>query len=148
MALFTGWKISVVLVITASWPALLAQTAGSVWDGIYTSAQADRGQALYHTSCASCHGDALDGKGQAPPLTGADFQMNWNGQTVGDLFDKMQSSMPADQPGTLKPAENAAILAFILKSNAFPAGNKELPAEIGALQKFKFDAAKPGKETK
>jgi mono/diheme cytochrome c family protein len=80
---------------------LVAQTSASVWDGVYTGAQADRGKALYAKSCAACHGSALDGSGAAPPLAGADFKGDWNGQTLNDLFEKTQTTMPADQPGSL-----------------------------------------------
>lgn len=119
-----------------------AQTA-SVWDGVYTSAQADRGKSLYAQQCASCHGAGLDGSGAAPPLAGADFKSNWNGQTAGDLLDKMQTTMPADKPGQLSRARNADILAFLLASNDFPAGPKELPSDAAALARIRFVAAKP-----
>jgi hypothetical protein len=61
---------------------------------------------------------------------------------VDDLFEKMQSSMPADQPGKLSREENADILAFLLGFNAFPAGSKELPSDAVALQKIRFETAK------
>jgi mono/diheme cytochrome c family protein len=122
---------------------LRSETAASVWNGIFTAGQAKRGEALHRKACASCHGDALEGKGTAPPLSGGDFKMNWNGQTVGDLFDKIQDSMPADQPGSLKPQENADILAFLLKVNTFPEGQSELPGDSQTLQKIQFQAAKP-----
>ena len=120
-----------------------AQSSGSVWDGVYTQAQASRGETVYSKECASCHGQALDGSGQAPPLSGTDFKGNWNGQTVDDLFEKVQTSMPADQPGKLTREQNADILAFVLGFNGFPAGSKELPADAAALQKIRFETAKP-----
>ena len=120
-----------------------AQPAASVWDGVYTQVQASRGKTLYGKQCASCHGEALDGSGQAPPLSGADFKGDWNGQTADDLFEKMQSSMPADKPGKLSRAENADILAFLLGFNGFPAGRKDLPADAAALQKIRFEVARP-----
>ena len=123
--------------------AIYAQQPASVWDGVYTQAQADRGKALYAKECASCHGATLDGSGQVPPLAGKDFQGNWNGQTADDLLEKMQTSMPADQPGHLSREQNADILAFLLNSNAFPTGTKELPSDASALQKIRFEAAKP-----
>jgi S-disulfanyl-L-cysteine oxidoreductase SoxD len=123
--------------------AVSAQSAASVWDGVYTQEQASRGKTLYSKECASCHGQALDGSGQAPPLSGADFKSNWNGQTVDDLFEKVQTSMPADQPGKLSRAENADILAFVLGNNGFPAGSKELSADAAVLQKIRFETAKP-----
>jgi len=119
------------------------QQSASVWDGVYTPEQADRGKSLYGKQCASCHGTTLDGSGTAPPLAGADFKGNWNGQTVDDLLEKMQTSMPADQPGRLSREQNADILAFLLKSNDFPAGSEDLPNDAAALQKIRFEAVKP-----
>ena len=118
--------IGIVIVLAAE---VYAQSTASVWDGVYTQAQADRGKALYGMQCASCHGATLEGTGQAPPLAGADFKGDWNGQTADDLFEKMQTSMPADQPGKLTRAQNADILAFLLTSNGFPAGQTELPSD-------------------
>jgi mono/diheme cytochrome c family protein len=119
------------------------KSPASVWDGIYTDAQASRGQAGYGKNCASCHGEKLEGQGQAPPLAGADFLSNWNGMSVGDLFDQIQATMPADRPGQLSKPDNADILAYILKMNHFPTGPKELPADPEALKKIRVEAAKP-----
>jgi len=119
-----------------------AQAQASVWDGIYSAEQARKGEALYRQECASCHGEKLEGRGQAPPLTGADFIMDWNGMTVGDLFEKMQTSMPADQPGHLSREQNATLLAFILNANQFPAGAAELSTDGERLQQIRFEAAK------
>lgn len=119
-----------------------AQGPPSVWDGIYSSEQARRGEPLYHQECASCHGEKLEGRGQAPPLAGADFTMDWNGMTVGDLFEKMQTSMPADQPGHLSREQNAMLLAFILSANKFPYGAAELPSDGERLRQIRFEAAK------
>jgi S-disulfanyl-L-cysteine oxidoreductase SoxD len=115
----------------------------SVWDGIYTDRQAARGEADFRDACASCHGQKLDGRGQIPPLAGSDFTSNWNGMTVGDLFEKIQVSMPADRPGQLNKEQNAGILAYILKFNKFPAGSQGLPANEGALRSIRFDAERP-----
>jgi S-disulfanyl-L-cysteine oxidoreductase SoxD len=119
-----------------------AQAPASVRDGIYSAEQARKGEALYRQECASCHGEKLEGRGQAPPLTGADFIMDWNGMTVGDLFEKMQTSMPADQPGHLSREQNATLLAFILSANQFPAGAAELSTDGERLQQIRFEAAK------
>lgn len=121
---------------------ICAQVPSSVWDGIYSTAQAGRGEALYKTECASCHGDKLQGKGQTPPLAGADFIMNWNGMMIGDLFDKMQTSMPADQPGRLSPEQNATILAYILSANKFPSGATDLSSDTARLKQIRFEEAK------
>jgi mono/diheme cytochrome c family protein len=120
-----------------------AQGRSSTRDGVYNDAQAARGQASYKTSCASCHGAALEGSGaQNPPLAGQDFTANWTGQTVGDLFEKVQTSMPADHPGALSRGTNADLVAYILKVNKLPAGKDELPSDAEALKQIQFEAAK------
>jgi mono/diheme cytochrome c family protein len=120
-----------------------AQDHASTRDGVYTERQAARGESSYKMACASCHGPALQGKGaQMPQLAGPDFVMNWNGQTVGELFERIQSSMPADRPGTLARSENADIVAFLLKSNNLPAGKDDLPSDADALKRIQFDAPK------
>ena len=144
------WRIAVRIVLGLAGGAALhsqlcAQSGTSVWDGIYTKDQATRGGELYRKSCASCHGDDLSGQGQAPPLSGDDFKAGWSGMTVGDLFDRIQTSMPADSPGSLKPEQNAGILAFILQVNQFPPAGQELSSDTDSLKKIRFEAAKPKK---
>jgi quinoprotein glucose dehydrogenase len=119
-----------------------AQSAGSVWDGVYSAAQAARGEALYATNCASCHGADLQGSGPMPGLNGEDFRKEWDGQSVGDLFARIQSTMPGDKPGKLSPDVNANILAFLLKSNGYPAGKADLKGDQATLDKIKFQAQK------
>jgi len=118
--------------------AAYAQQSASVWDGVFTAAQAERGKARYAQNCASCHAADLSGTGQAPPLQGADFLGNWKGQAADDLFEKIQTSMPADQPGKLSREQNADILAFLFASNGYPAGQKELPSDAEALAKIQI----------
>jgi len=125
-----------------------AQTRPSVWDGVYTDEQADRGGVVYGQKCASCHGDHLQGKRpQTPALTGSGFKGNWNGETADDLFEKIQTAMPADKPGSLSRSQNADALAFVLKSNEFPAGQAELPTEADKLKQIRFEAERPAKES-
>jgi len=118
----------------------------SVWDGVYTAEQAKRGGDLYADQCSSCHGLALNGGEMAPPLTGGEFMSNWNGLTVGDLFDRIRTTMPANSPGTLNRDKTADILAHILSVNAFPAGSMELPRQSEVLKEIKFEANKPEKK--
>jgi mono/diheme cytochrome c family protein len=131
-----------VLAALAAVSLLGAQNAASVWDGIYSEAQAKSGVALYATNCASCHGKALEGQGQAPPLVGGEFLMNWNGATVGELFEKMQTSMPADKPGSLNPEQTVSILAYLLNAGKFPAGRGALAANPEKLKQIRFEPVK------
>jgi cytochrome c len=118
-----------------------AQARTSIWDGIYTDAQADRGHTLYMQSCARCHGADLSGTFEIPPLVGR-FMPYWSGSTLDALFDYVSTAMPLDHPGALGPAANADIVAFILKSNDIPSGSKELNA--ANIKAINFDPAKPG----
>ena len=125
-----------------------AQAPGSLWDGVYTDEQAERGSVLYSQKCASCHGDHLQGKRpQTPALTGSGFKGNWNGETVDDLFEKIQTAMPADKPGSLSRQQNADALAFILRANEFPAGQAQLPADADKLKQIRFEAERPAKQS-
>src|SRR4051812_88223 len=120
-----------------------AQTGGtSVWDGIYTAAQAERGASAYADHCAECHGASLDGTGEAPALAGPEFLSHYDGRTVGNLFDRTRNTMPNNAPGTLSRNDYADILAFVLKFNGFPAGEKELDRRSEYLQALQFRATK------
>ncbi len=142
-------SVSVVIGLTAFWAfhsALRAQTGQgerSVWDGVYTEEQAKRGGAVYTQYCAACHAPALTGAGPAGPLVGAQFTANWNGVTVGDLFERVRISMPLDHPGTLTGQQNADVLAYVFSVNKFPPGKKELARRAEYLKQIRFRATKP-----
>lgn len=117
---------------------LVATQTKTTADSVDTATQAKRGETVYSASCSSCHAPDLSGSGQASPLIGKDFNDAWDGQTLADLFDRIQTTMPADAPGTLKPAESADVVAFILSKGNVPAGEAELPADAAALKEIKF----------
>ena len=121
---------------------LRAQASHSVLEGAFTEEQAKRGETVYSTSCASCHGPALAGTEMAPPLTGKSFLDNWTDTTVNDLFQKISVAMPADDPGSLKKEQSADVVAFILGNNKFPAGKTELATDSEALKQIKVVAPK------
>jgi len=121
---------------------LRAQTPRSIWDGVYTAEQAKRGAALYIQYCSSCHGENLAGDDEVPPLVGDNFLSNWNGLTVGDLFDRIRVTMPFNKPQSLNREMNAGILAHILSVNKFPAGETELPGQTEVLKQVRIEPAK------
>jgi len=140
-------KIVPILVCAVALSALLAQSppTRSVWDGVYTDEQAQRGQAVYSRECAACHGSGLTGGEEAPPLAGGTFTSNWNGLTAGDLFERIRISMPADRPGHLNREQVADVLAYIFKANEFPAGTTELQRQVEWLRDIRFEATRPQK---
>lgn len=123
-----------------------AQTTASVWDGVYTNAQAARGATAYGAACAGCHGANLAGTGEAPALQGGQFVGDFNSETVGDVFDRIRTTMPLEAPASLSRDQYADILAYILKSNGFPAGAKDLDRRSEYLKAIKFEAANPHKK--
>jgi glucose/arabinose dehydrogenase len=124
-------------VLTVALPAV-AQTSRSVWDGVYTQEQANRGKAAYAERCASCHGAELGGGDETPPLTGDRFRTKWQNRSVDELFENVLTTMPADRPGSLSRPTNSDILAFIFAANKFPAGGGELGTQQAALQGIRF----------
>jgi len=114
----------------------------SVWDGVYTAEQTRRGETAYLQTCASCHGTALEGGDMTPPLVGGAFTSNWNDLTVGDLFDRIRTTMPLDNPGRLSRTQTADVIAFVLKANDWPTGTTELPAD-STLKQIRIAAVKP-----
>ena len=117
-----------------------------MWDGVYTEEQAKRGETVYSKECAACHGDLLTGGESAPPLTGGVFQANWNGLTLGDLFDRIRKTMPLSKPGRLTREQDADVLAFMLSVNKFPAGKTELYRHSEMLKTIRFEAKKPAEK--
>jgi mono/diheme cytochrome c family protein len=114
----------------------------TVWDGVFTQEQADRGGAAFKTACSECHGNDLAGDGFAPALTGSDFMGNWNELSVGDLFERIRISMPPSGPSAVTPAQKADIVAYIMNVNKFPAGTTELEPKTEVLKGIKIEMKK------
>ena len=121
------------LLCLASLSSGLAETPASLQDGIYSEAQAQRGSEAYSARCASCHAVDLRGASNAPGLLGVGFMFLWEGRSVGELYNKMRTEMPSEQPGSLPPQSYADILGLILQVNGFPAGEQELRADADWL---------------
>jgi mono/diheme cytochrome c family protein len=102
-------------------PTPLQEPAKTVWDGAYTDAQAGRGEARYETTCSRCHRDG--------PRRGEAFMRDWSGTDVESVFRRIKTSMPPDAPSSLSDAEYLDIVAYILRTNGFPAGREELRTE-------------------
>jgi mono/diheme cytochrome c family protein len=117
------------------------QQARTASDSVYSSAQAQRGESLYKSRCASCHGEELRGD-SGPPLTGAEFLAAWGGQPLVDLVDKILHTMPANDPGTLGRQQSTDIVAHVLAVGKFPAGQSDLAVEESALRLITISAAR------
>jgi polar amino acid transport system substrate-binding protein len=113
--------------------------ATTIWSGVYTNAQALRGQRIYPDSCGKCHGARLDGAPDdpdmypSPPIAGAKFLRKWNGRPLAAVFDYSRTTMPANNPGFLSPQEFADLVAYMLYVSRVPPGEHELVADSGRL---------------
>jgi len=128
--------------VVAQAPAM----ARTVWDGVFTQAQAERGKATYEQQCAFCHRSDLSGEGFAPALVEDSFLHRWQDGSLGDLFTIVKVTMPQDKPESLTPAQYADIVAFILQANKYPAGPQELAPDPAGLKAVMFK--KPGAAAK
>ena len=111
----------------------------SVWDGVYTKAQATRGQTAYREECLKCHAENLGGGEGGPPLAGKEFLEKWIGKTAGDLYGLTRKTMPSDDPGNLSTRQYSDLVAYILSVNEFPAGQKELDREMASLNEIRIE---------
>jgi S-disulfanyl-L-cysteine oxidoreductase SoxD len=119
------------------------KSSKTVWDAVYSDAQSKRGETAYGQYCAKCHGPDLMGADVAPPLTGVEFTSGWNDLTVGDLFERLRITMPADKPGSVSAQDNADIVAFLLAKNGFPAGEADVATQTEILKTIKILTQKP-----
>lgn len=113
----------------------------TILDGVYTSQQATRGEALYENHCVQCHeGSDADG----PPLVGRSFVDRWREDNLDVLFNYTKNRMPANDPGKLTDAADLDIVAYLLRANGYPLGDKDLA--LDALASIRFvgkDGPKP-----
>lgn len=115
----------------------------TTWDSVYTDSQAVRGDTLYKATCMKCHGETLAGTDSAVSLAGNDFLVNWDGLTLDQLYDKMLTTMPSDNPKSLPSSKVIDILAYVLSKNAFPSGKAALQDDVAVLKDIKFTKSKP-----
>src|SRR5262249_35038585 len=120
--------------------SIRAAQSQTVRQGVYTDAQAARGQAIYKERCASCHGDALGGR-MGPALTGDDFVTVWSKEPLFELASKIRNTMPQTEPGALTWPQTADLVAYILQSGKFPAGRSELRGDEEALKQITWPAS-------
>ena len=107
-----------------------AQAAKSVNEGVYSEAQAKRGEAIYKEQCAACHGDNLEGSGPMPPLAGKDFLTNWQGKAGGGrVREDRRRRCRQPHPDRCRPSRPPTSIAYMLSVGKYPAGAADLPAQ-------------------
>lgn len=145
-----GAKASVAAVAVFGLAAAVVSSAVSasaqgktVWDGVYTAAQAKRGEQFFAQRCAQCHSADLRGSDLAPALMGEAFAANWDDMRLDSLFEIMRATMPQDQPGGMPRELMVDVLAFMLQRGGFPAGATELVGQRDPLSEITYVSRKP-----
>ena len=108
----------------------------------YTQQQVAQGSDLYSKECAVCHGANLQGV-SAPALTGPGFARSH--LNASQLRVVVTQTMPLTAPGTLKPDEYAAVMAFLLSYDCVqPAGEGQQPfptTDLPSLEQVELGSA-------
>jgi mono/diheme cytochrome c family protein len=138
------------LVSLCAAPFVLASTritprpaAKTVWDSVYTVAQAGRGETAYAKTCARCHGASLGGGDESPALTGGNFLGNWNGLPLSELQTRIKTTMPSDSVGIYDMKLVTDVMAYLLKATGFPAGQAELSTQTDSLKDIVVKTSRP-----
>jgi mono/diheme cytochrome c family protein len=120
-----------------------AEPTHTVWDSVYTATQATHGDSLYKGTCVKCHGATLSGGDEGTPLVGPAFLGNWRDLTLDQLYDKIRTSMPPDNPKSIATRDVADLVAYLLSQNQFPAGAKTLTDSVDQLKDIKITTSRP-----
>lgn len=110
-----------------------AQAPASIWDGVYTQDQADRGAGAYSEACARCHGNTGEGGLFGPGIVGSTLDQHWTNQPLAAYYAFIRDQMPPGRPGSLRDQVYVDILAHILALHGAPPGESELPPDEPAL---------------
>ena len=142
---FASVALAAAMVATAL-EAQDTDTIVTIWDGVYTSAQAERGKATFDLSCSRCHNSDLSGSDRGPTLVGDKFLANWLDGNLEALFSFIRDQMPQGNASIVNDAGKADILAYILQRNNYPTGKTEVTPDTGKLEMVQIlrKGAKPG----
>ena len=131
LLLLASAAFGIVVVVAASGAELAAQAAPagmsrSTRDGVYTDAQADRGQQVFEERCTECHNTRMWGT-------------DWDGKSAGDVYEFISAYMPEQAPGTLSAQQTRDVIANFLKQARLPAGSAELPEALAGLKQIRME---------
>ena len=129
----TRWISSIAAVTGFALAAASIAAGQQAQPGVYTAAQASAGRTAYQQNCASCHLPDLRGSNEAPPLAGSNFVATWRARTTADLFTRIRTTMPANNPGSLGDQDAINIVAFMLESNGATPGPQPLTPGSSSL---------------
>ena len=99
----------------------------TVRDGVFSAAQAERGERLFESICMNCH--------EITEFTAAGAYLEEvDGQPLWETFEYIWAEMPEDEPGSLDAEEYAAVLAYLFSIYGLPSGAAALPVDRESLE--------------
>jgi mono/diheme cytochrome c family protein len=107
-----------------------ADSARTTLHGVYTEAQARRGEDAYRRFCAECHAPAVH--------SSRAFRQAWDGLPAFQLYELIRTTMPNDNPGRLSRNQYADIVAYLFRLNGMPPGTRALPADEAGLRQIRI----------
>ena len=133
----------VILASLAAFPMSSLAIAGGestdIWEGVFTEEQVERGNEAYDRHCVVCHSEDLGGvDDETPSLTEPAFRWSWVGKTIADRFERTQTTMPLNEPGSLDGQVYADIISYILHFNGYPVGEVELTADLERMEEIEI----------
>jgi mono/diheme cytochrome c family protein len=115
----------------------------SIWDGVFSEAQSQRGEALYQEHCSGCHGaELISSDPEYPNLTAPQFRWNWGKKTLAERLQRVRTSMPPAAKDSLPAQDYLDVITFILKVNGYPAGAHDIKADSPDLPAIIVDPPK------
>ena len=113
--------------------ALQAQDAApvdsiSTLEGVFTEGQVERGEEVFQNVCFECH-DTFE-------FVESGYMGSWVGQPLYDLYDYVRTTMPDDNPGSLRDREYAEVFAYLFSLNGMPVGETRLEGEESLLRRI------------
>jgi len=122
-----GAALLCILCIAAAWQLAAQNGARSVREGVYSPAQATRGERLFGSICTNCH--------EVAEFTGAGAYLEEvDGTPLWETFEYISAEMPEDDPGSLRPEDYADVLAYLFSAYGLPSGETDLPIEQEPLE--------------
>jgi mono/diheme cytochrome c family protein len=118
------------ILVAAIADRIVAQEARTTLSGVYTLAQAEKGEDVYYGSCVNCHPKGT--------YAGPAFKANWGGRPLSDLYDWVKTKMPKSDPGSLTPNQSVQVMAYILQQNKMPPGPAPMPTDRAVLGTIKI----------
>lgn len=128
MKKLNGLAFGVLLSTALTSGAVLADKG--LGDGVYTKEQAAKGKSVFDQSCKACH-DKEFYRAKLPA---------WKGQSLAALIDTISVTMPEDNAGGLYMDDYVNVMAYVLYSLKYPAGEAPMSMDDGSMDSIIIDA--------